>query len=59
MRIRSKATMLVAGAAAAYVVAVTVSGVHAQQNSKPVVAPTSLTFTVLPSAPGPAATSTC
>src|SRR5919202_5159557 len=43
MRIRSKATALVAGATAAYVaVAATMSGVHAQQTSKPVVAPTSL-----------------
>jgi len=43
MRIRSRATVLVAGATAAYVaVAATMSGVHAQQTSKPVVTPTSL-----------------
>jgi cytochrome c peroxidase len=52
MRIRSKATVLVAGATAAYVaVAATVAGVHAQQNSKPMVQPTSLKSVVVPEPP--------
>ena len=52
MRIRSRATALVAGATAAYVAVVaTVSGVHAQQNSKPVVAPTSLKSVVVQDPP--------
>ena len=43
MRIRSKTTALVAGATAVYIAAAaSMSGVHAQQNSKPQVQPTSL-----------------
>src|SRR4051812_26752774 len=50
MRIRSKATALVAGVTAAYVAAAaTMAGVHAQQTSKPQVQPSSLkSITVAP-----------
>src|SRR3982751_4932759 len=52
MRIRSKATALVVGATAIYVVtAATMAGVHAQQNSKPVVTPTSLKSVVVQDPP--------
>src|SRR3954454_2137153 len=52
MRIRSKATALVVGATAIYVVtAATMSGVHAQQTSKPVVTPTSLKSVVVQDPP--------
>jgi len=52
MGIRSKATALVAGATAAYVaVFATMSGVHAQQTSKPVVTPTSLKSVVVQDPP--------
>ena len=52
MRIRSKATALVAGATAVYVAAAaTMAGVHAQQNSKPTVAPTSLKAIAVPEPP--------
>jgi cytochrome c peroxidase len=52
MRIRSKATALMAGAAAIYVAAAaTMAGVHAQQNSKPQVAPTSLKSVTVPEPP--------
>ncbi len=49
MRIRSNAAGLMAGAGAIYVAAVvTMAGVHAQQNSKPVVQPTSLKALTVP-----------
>ena len=52
MRIRSKATVLVAGATAVYVAAAaTMAGVHAQQTSKPVVTPTSLKSVVVQEPP--------
>jgi cytochrome c peroxidase len=52
MRIRSRATALVAGTAALYVATVaTMSGVHAQQTSKPQVAPTSLKSVTVPEPP--------
>src|SRR6478672_6031788 len=52
MRIRSKATVLVAGAIAVYVAAAaTMAGVHAQQTSKPVVTPTSLKSVVVQDPP--------
>ena len=50
MRIRSKAAVLVAGATAAYV-AVAALAVHAQQNSKPMVQPTSLKTLAVPEPP--------
>jgi len=52
MRIRSKATALVAGATAIYVAgAAMMAGVHAQQNSKPMVQPTSLKSVAVPEPP--------
>src|SRR3954467_3403835 len=49
MRIRSNAAGLMAGGGAVYVAAgVTMAGVHAQQNSKPVVQPTSLKALTVP-----------
>src|SRR3954451_21051525 len=49
MRIRSNAAGLMAGAGAIYVAAVVaMGGVHAQQNSKPVVQPTSLKALTVP-----------
>src|SRR4051812_6428499 len=50
MRIRFKATGWVASAVTAYV-AVTALAVHAQQNSKPIVAPTSLKGIAVPEPP--------
>src|SRR4051812_2055228 len=50
MRIRSKATGLVATAIAAYV-AVSALAVHAQQTSKPMVQPTSLKTVTVPEPP--------
>jgi len=52
MRIRSRATAIVAGAAAMYIAsAATMAGVHAQQNSKPMVQPTSLKSLPVPEPP--------
>ena len=51
MRIRSKATVLVAGATAAYMAIGAIVAVHAQQNSKPQVQPTSLKSVVVPEPP--------
>src|SRR4051812_29188636 len=52
MRIRFKATGLIAGAGALYVAAViSMAGVHAQQNSKMTVAPTSLKSLPVPEPP--------
>jgi cytochrome c peroxidase len=52
MRFRSTATALVAGATALYVAAVaSMSSVHAQQTSKPMVAPTSLKSVAVPEPP--------
>src|SRR4051812_15514869 len=51
MRIRSKATALVAGATAVYVAAAAMIGVHAQQNSKLMVQPTSLKTIAVPEPP--------
>jgi cytochrome c peroxidase len=51
MRIRSKATVLVAGATAAYMAIGAIVAVHAQQNSKPQVQPTSLKGITAPEPP--------
>jgi cytochrome c peroxidase len=52
MRFRSMATVLVTGATAVYVAVVAaVAGVHAQQNSKPQVQPTSLKSVAVPEPP--------
>src|SRR3954449_9444677 len=51
MRIRSKATTLVAGVTAVYVAAAAMAGVHAQQNSKPMVQPSSLKSIAVPEPP--------
>src|SRR6201988_1214709 len=52
MRIRSRATAMVAGAAVMYAAAAaTMAGVHPQQNSKPMVQPTSLKSLAVPEPP--------
>jgi cytochrome c peroxidase len=51
MRIRSRATTWVAGATAGYMAIAAIAGVHAQQNSKPTVPPTSLKGISVPEPP--------